>query len=167
MLHNMETFRHVGGMPCLRCAVHTTQPVHVHHSIRSISFHQAQPINTTRLTLHRPAPNTHKHKSPVRRLIAASLDMFCPDFVSLMCIHASTYTHASTQKVQALLDKGAHPNKCDPRYVRVCAFKGSVSVHIRLVCIAALFTLASGCVVCRAGAQCAGRGVTSPTPMHP
>ena len=57
-------------MQCLLCAVHTTHRIHVHHSIRSISFHQAQPINTTRLTLPCPAPNTQKQKSSVFRLIA-------------------------------------------------------------------------------------------------
>ena len=86
--------------------------------------------------------------------------MLCPNFLSLMCVHAST------QEVQALLDKGVGPDD-DKDLVRVFAVKGSVSVHIRLVCIAALFALVSGCVVCRAGARCAGSGVTSPTPMQP
>ena len=138
-------------------ALYTTQPIHAHHSIRSISFHQAQSTNIIRLTLPRPGPNTHKYKSSVRRLIAASLDMLCPYFVSLMCIHAST------QEVRALLDEGVGPDQKNE--VRVFAVKGSVSVHIRLVCIAALFALASGCVVCRADVRCAGSGITSPTPM--
>ena len=141
-------------------AIHTAQPSISDLSIRSISFHQPQPTNTTRLTLPRPAPNTHNQKSSVRRLIAASLDMLCPNFVSLMCIHAST------QEVRALLDEGVGPDD-QKNEVRVFAVKGSVSVHIRLVCIAALFALASGCVVCRAGARCADSGVTLPTPMHP
>ena len=79
--------------------------------------------------------------------------MLCPNFVSLMCIHAST------QEVRALLDKGVGPD--DHRTsVSICAAKGSISVYMRLVCIAALFALASDCVVCRAGARCAGSGVT-------
>ena len=52
--------------------------------------------------------------------------MLCPNFVSLMCMHAST------QGVQALLDKGVGPDD-QKDGVRVCAVKGSVSVHIRLV----------------------------------
>ena len=114
--------------------VHTTQPVHLYHFIRSMSFHQPQPTNTTRLTLPRPALNAHKHKSSVRRLIASSLDMLCPNFLSLM------YIHASTQQLQALLDKGVHPDD-DKDWVRVFSVKGSVSVHIRLVCVAASLPL--------------------------
>ena len=90
----------------------------------------------------------------VRRLVAASLDMLCPNVVSLIvCMHAST------QELQAWLDQGVGPDdKKDG--VRIFAVEGSVSVYIRLVCIAALFALVSGCVVCRAGARCAGSGVT-------
>ena len=84
--------------------------------------------------------------------------MLCPNFVSLMCMHASA------QAVQALLDKGAHPDD-NRTSVSIYAAKGSVSVHIHLVCIAALFALASGYVVCRADVRCAGSGITSPTPM--
>ena len=141
--------------PC--CPYAPTRPSLSFHSLHFISFQQPQPINTTRLTLPRPAPNTHTQKSSVRRLIAGSLGMLCPNFVSLMRIHAST------QEVRALLDKGVRPDD-QKESVRIFAVKGSVSVHIRLVYIAALFALVSGCVVCRAGARCAGSGVTSHTP---
>ena len=114
--------------------VHTTQSVHLYYSIRSISFHQPQLTNTTRLTLLRSAPNTHKQKSSVRRLIAASSDMLRPNFVSPMCMHAST------QELRALLDQGVGPDD-DKDPVRACAVKGSVSVHIRLVCIAVSLSL--------------------------
>ena len=60
--------------------------------------------------------------------------MPCPNFVSLMC------THASTQEVQALLDKGVGPDDHKDE-VSIFAVKGSVSVHIRLVCIAASLPL--------------------------
>ena len=52
--------------------------------------------------------------------------MLCPNFVSPMCIHAST------QELRALLDQGVGPDdqKDD---VRICAVKGSVIAHIRLV----------------------------------
>ena len=56
--------------------------------------------------------------------------MLCLNFLSLVCIHVST------QQVRALLDKGVGPDD-QKDGVRVCAVKGSVSVHIRLVCIAA------------------------------
>ena len=135
--------------------VHTNQPVHFYHSVCSISFHQPQPTNTTRFIPPRPALNTRKQNSSVFRLIAGSLDMLCPNFVSLMC------THASTQEVRALLDKGVGPDE-QQNVVRICAVKGSV----RLVCIAALFALVSSCIVCRTGARCAGSGVTLPAPMH-
>ena len=97
-------------------ATYTTQPVHVHHSMRSIPFHQEQSTNKTRLTLPRPASNTQKQKSCARRLIAASVGMLCPNFVSLMCIHAST------QEVQALLDTGMHPvdQKDGVRHTSIC-----------------------------------------------
>ena len=52
--------------------------------------------------------------------------MLCPNFLSLMC------THASTQEVQALLDKGVGPDDHKDT-VSTCAVTGSVSVHIRLV----------------------------------
>ena len=52
--------------------------------------------------------------------------MLCPNFVSLI--------HASTQEVRALLKKGVGPDD-DKDAVRVFAVKGSVSVHIRLLCI--------------------------------
>ena len=137
-------------------ATHTTQPVHLYHSIRSISFHQPQPTNTTRFTLPRPALNTRKQNLFVFRLIAASLGMLCPNFVSLMC------KHAFTQQVRALLDKGVGPDE-QQNLVRICAVKGLV----RLVCIAALFALVSSCIVCSTGARCADSGVTLPAPMHP
>ena len=54
-----------------------------------------------------------------------------------MCIHAST------QEVRALLDKGVRPDD-DKDVVRVCAVKGSVSVHIRLVCIAYVMSIIEG-----------------------
>ena len=141
-------------MPCFSVFYIRPNP-----SMSTISFHQAQPTNITRLTLPRPASNSHKQKSSARRLISASSGMPCPNFVSLMCVHAST------QLVQVLLDKGVGPDDADQiDAVSICAAKGSVSVHIRLVYIAALFPLASGCVVCSAGARCAGSGVTSHTP---
>ena len=46
--------------------LYTTQPVHAHYSVRSISYYQVQSTNITRLTLPRPAPNTHRQKSSVR-----------------------------------------------------------------------------------------------------
>ena len=46
-------------------AIHTTQPVNLYYSVRSISFHQPQLTNITRLTLPRPATNTLKQNSPV------------------------------------------------------------------------------------------------------
>ena len=131
----------------------------------SLSFNSLHFISPSAANQHKPlhsSPPSSKYplNSSVFRLIAVALDMLCPNFVSLMCIHAST------QKVRALLDTGRDPDDQTDR-VRICAVKGSVSVHIRLVCIAALFALVSGCIVCRAGARCAGSGVTSPTAMHP
>ena len=86
-------------------------PCYLYDPIRpSLSFHSLRFISPTaanqcnRLTLPCLAPNTHKHKSSARRLIAASLDMLCPNFVSLMCIHAST------QALRALLDTGVGPD---------------------------------------------------------
>ena len=113
--------------PVFLHAVHTTQLVHLYHSIHSISFHQPQLTNTTRLTLPRPAPKTHKQKSYVRRLILGSLDMPCLvcNFPLVMCIHAST------QKVQYWLDNGVGPDDHkDP--VSIFAVTGLVSMHIRL-----------------------------------
>ena len=90
--------------------LYTTQPVHAHHSIRSISFYQVQSTNINRL---RPAPNTHRQKSSVRRLITASLDMLCLNLVSLMCMHAST------QEAREILDRGrVHPD-CFINKVRI------------------------------------------------
>ena len=85
-------------------AIDITQPAHLYRSICSISFHQPRSANTIRPTLPRPAPNSHMHKPWVCRLIAASLDMLCPSFVSLMCMHAST------QALRALLDTGVGPD---------------------------------------------------------
>ena len=70
-------------------------------------------------------------------IIAVSLDMLYPNFVSLMCIHAST------QELRALLDKGVGS---DEEKNEVCIFvvKVSVSVHICLVCIVGSLSLCAG-----------------------
>ena len=150
-LREMETFRHVGCMPWVSVLSMT-------QNCPSLSFHSLHVSSPTTSNQHNqphsspPAPNTNKYKPYVRRLIAGFVDMICPNFVPLMCIHASAQT------VKDLLAEGADPDDGDHN-VRICAVKGSVSVHTRLV--------VSRCVVCRCGARCAGSGATSPMPMQP
>ena len=97
----------------------------------SLLFRSLQFISPTAANQHNPphsSPPGSKYSVHTSRshLYVGSLDMLCPNFVSLMC------THASTQQVQALLDKGVGPDD-QKDGVRVCAATGSVSVHIRLV----------------------------------
>ena len=96
----------LGCMPCLLCAVHTTQPVHLYQSIRSLHF-----ISPTAANQHNPPRSSLPGSrcplnSSVFPSIAGSLDMLCPNLLSLMCI-----THAPTQLIKTLLDKGIHPDE--------------------------------------------------------
>ena len=59
--------------------------------------------------------------------------MLCPNFLT------DVYERL-TQKVRALLDKGVRPDD-DKDEVCIFAVNGSVSVNIRLVCIAASLRL--------------------------
>ena len=104
--------------------VRTTQPAHL--IIPFAAFHFTNPPHSS--------PPTSKY--PQAEVVCPSIDCRVfghahPHSVSLIS------THASTQRVQALLDEGVCSFDHKNVMVRICAAKGSVSIHIRLVCIAA------------------------------
>ena len=77
---------------CSMLCIRPNPPISIIPFAHSISFHQPQLPNTTRLTLPRPAPNTHKQTSSVFRLIALHTHTH-----SLTHSHTHTRTHTRTR----------------------------------------------------------------------
>ena len=69
-LRDLEDLRHVGCVPCLLRAVHTTQPAHLYHSIRSLHF-----ISATTGNQHNPPHSSPpSSKYPQAEVICPSID---------------------------------------------------------------------------------------------